>query len=50
MTEQEKIAQLQEVCGIEEEVARHLLEASQWNVEEIDAEPERYSLRADGES
>ncbi|CAJ1359218.1 unnamed protein product [Effrenium voratum] len=47
MTEQEKIAQLQEVCGIEEEVARHLLEASQWNVEEIDAEPERYSLRAE---
>lgn len=34
MSQEEKIAQLQEVCGIDQQAARHLLEASEWNVEE----------------
>ena len=34
MCQEEKIHQLQEVCGIDEQGARHLLEASQWNVED----------------
>ncbi|CAK9026994.1 unnamed protein product [Durusdinium trenchii] len=34
MSEEEKVHQLVEVVGIDEEAARNLLEASQWNVEE----------------
>lgn len=34
MSQEEKIAQLQEVGGIDQQAARHLLEASEWNVEE----------------
>lgn len=33
-SQEEKIDQLQEVCGLDPQAARHLLEASQWNVEE----------------